>query len=869
MLLVDLLRPRTLVEVGTREGVSYCALCQAVDELKLEASCHALGAWESEESPELVTLRAHHDPLYGRFSRLWTGASGEAGPQLAEGSVDLLLLRGAASIEAARREFEAWRHRLSRSAVVLLEGTQVRADRPGTRELWGELATRFPRFELDQGQGLGVLAVGESVPEGLETLLETRGTEATVLKSLLIELGSRLSVARKPQAGHALGRTPEAELRQARADIQRLGEALDLKTAELARKEALVAQLRGSLETISTSMGWRLVNRYWALRESILPPDTLRGHLYQKGKRLLKSAVGRSPGNGAAPEAPAASSQSPEAAPTVDRQAQYARWVELNTPTPADLERMRLEVAGLDYQPLISIVTPVYDVDEVWLRKAIDSVLRQVYPKWQLCLVDDGSKKPHIPPLLREYAEKDPRIKTIRQKNGGISAASNAGLQLAEGEFVALLDHDDELAPEALYQVVRRLNAESDLDLLYSDEDKLDLEGRRETPFFKPDWSPDLLLSMNYICHLTVVRKRLLDEVGGFRSLLDGSQDHDLLLRLTERTQRIAHLPRVLYHWRNLPQSTSVSVAAKPYTIDAARKALEEALERRGREGFVVVDPRGFYAVRYKLRAQPRISIIIPTKDKVELLKQCIDSIRTKSSYPHYELLVVDNNSSEPATFRYLAELSPPHRVLTDKQPFNWAAINNAAAAQATGEYLLFLNNDVQVLTADWLEAMLEHAQRPEVGAVGARLLFPDNTVQHAGVVMGIGGVAGHAFKLHKEGQPSYIHQADVIRNYSAVTGACMMVRRGVFEELGGFDEQLRVAFNDVDLCLRMRERGYLIVYTPYARLYHFESATRGTLHPPEDDMLMRERWARVLRGGDPYYNPHLTLKREDFSLRL
>ncbi len=866
MLLVDLIRPRTLVELGTREGVSYCALCQAVDELKLQASCHAVGAWANEESPELVKLRAHHEPLYGRFSRLWVGASAEAGPTLAEGSVDLLLLRGASTLEAARRDFEAWRPRMSRSGVVLLLGIQGRLGGPGPRELWGELASRSPSLAFEQAEGLGVLAVGQEVPEGLRPLLELRGAEASFLQALLFELGARLSLARQQQLANALFRTQETEQRQLRAETQRLSEALNQKTAELSRSEALVAELRGSLQVISASMGWKLINRYWALRESILPPNTRRGDMYQKGKLLLRKVARRRPGASAPAEtAPA----SPASTPTVDRQAQYTRWVEQNTPTPADLERMRQGVASLAHQPLISIVTPVYDVDEEWLRKAVESVMRQVYPNWQLCLVDDGSKKPHIGPLLRAYAEKDSRIKTVRQKNGGISAASNTGLRMAEGEFVAFMDHDDELAPEALYEVVRRLNVEPDLDLIYSDEDKLDLQGRRETPFFKPDWSPDLLLSMNYICHLTVARKRLLDEVGGFRSVFDGSQDHDLLLRVTERTQRIAHIPQVLYHWRNLPQSTAVSFSSKPYTIQAARKALEEALERRGREGSVLVDPRGFYAVRYKLQDQPRISIIIPTKDKVELLKQCIDSIRARSSYPNYELLVVNNNSTEPATFEYFSKLPAPHRVLTDSRPFNWAAINNAAAAQATGDYLLFLNNDVEVLTPDWLEAMLEHAQRPEVGAVGARLLFPNNTLQHAGVVMGIGGVAGHAFKLLGDDQPSYIHQADVIRNYSAVTGACMMVRRTVFQELGGFDEQLRVAFNDVDFCLRMRERGYLIVYTPYAKLYHFESATRGTLHPPEDDLLMRERWARVLRNGDPYYNPNLTLKHEDFSLKL
>jgi GT2 family glycosyltransferase len=372
---------------------------------------------------------------------------------------------------------------------------------------------------------------------------------------------------------------------------------------------------------------------------------------------------------------------------------------------------------------------------------------------------------------------------------------------------------------------------------------------------------------MNYITHLSVFRRALLQDIGGFRPGTDGSQDYDLLLRASERTSRIAHIPKILYHWRKAPGSAAASVAAKPFAYEAGRRAIEEALARRGREARVASVQPGVYAARYALAGTPLVSIVIPTRDRWPLLEQCLRSIEEKTRHPRYEIIVLDNDSAEPETRRSLDAVAPRWRVYSRPGAFNFSALSNFGAVRAFGEYLVFLNNDTQVIDGDWLTAMLEHAQRPEVGAVGARLHYPDDRIQHAGMVLGVGGVADHAFKGQPGAAHTYFGLGSVVRDVSAVTAACMMMSRRVFDEVGGFDERLAVALNDVDLCLRLRERGYLIVYTPFALLYHHESSTRGRLHPPEDEELVWARWGDVIRKGDPYYNPNLTLSRTDWSL--
>ena len=513
---------------------------------------------------------------------------------------------------------------------------------------------------------------------------------------------------------------------------------------------------------------------------------------------------------------------------------------------------------------------PVYNVDPVWLQKSIDSVTRQIYPNWELCIADDASTREDTKKLLNNLDRDNGKINVcFMEKNEGISGATNKALAMATGEFIGLLDNDDELAPEALFEVVKLLNEDPEADFIYSDEDKLSAEGKPCEPFFKPDWSPDLLYCHMYTCHFGVYRKEIADRIGGFRKEFDGSQDYDFVLRFIEQIGRIRHIPKILYHWRKVPGSTAEAYDIKS-SDDASLRALEEAVARTGGGTVEKGLHLGTFHVRRKIAGQPLVSIIIPCRDKVEFTKRCFNSIRRMADYHPCEILVVDNCSVEAATREFFDEIAGTEgcRVLPYDAPFNYAGINNMAAREATGDVLLFLNNDTEVISREWLVPMLELATRSDVGAVGAKLVFEDDTIQHAGILLGAGGIANHAFYRFPVGRHSYFNQADTIRNCSAVTGACMMTRKGLFLEAGGFDEaNCPIAFNDVDYCLRLREQGYMIVYTPYAVLYHYEAVSRGSKDDPEAN-YMEKRWGHLIRN-DPYFNPNFSRKRFDFSLKI
>jgi len=547
----------------------------------------------------------------------------------------------------------------------------------------------------------------------------------------------------------------------------------------------------------------------------------------------------------------------------------YNVWLRNNQLTKVRIDALKDAASKFAYKPKISIIMPVFNTKEEWLRAAVESITNQVYSNLELCISDDASTETKLKKTLEDMTQTDDRIKIrFLETRHGISATSNAALSLAGGEFVGFLDHDDELSQDALYEVVRILNRNRRIDVIYTDEDKIDLKGKRVEPFFKPDWSPDLLLSMNYISHFTTIRKHIVDEVGGFRAGFEGSQDYDLLLRVTERTNRIEHIQKPLYHWRKNRASTAADVGAKPYTQQTTIKTLNEALARRKTEAETTLGV-AYYRAKYKIRGHPLISIIIPTRNNLELLRRCVESITHKTTYRNYEIIIVDNESSDPETLKYLD--SQPHKVLRFNEPFNFSRVNNYAAKHARGEHLLFLNNDTEIVSGEWLEAMLEHSQRPEVGMVGCTLLYParnidQSRIQHAGAIIGVGGVAGHAFKRLPFTKDNYFNLHRVIRNCSAVTAACTMIRRRVFNEFRGFDEHYRVAFGDIDLCLRLRRKGYLIVYTPYSILFHHESASRGPWHPMHDEDRAIDRWSREIIRGDKYYNPNLTSLKEDYS---
>lgn len=556
-----------------------------------------------------------------------------------------------------------------------------------------------------------------------------------------------------------------------------------------------------------------------------------------------------------------------------DAKPSYEAWLDLYDKTAV--------LPALESDVLVSILLPTYNTPDPWLRKCLDSVLAQTYQNWELCIADDASTHLHVKKTLKAYAARDSRIRIIwRDTNGHISAATNSALAVARGSYVAFLDHDDELHPHALATIIGALKENPQWQLVYSDEDKIDTEGNRYDPYFKSDWNPDLFYGQNCVCHLGVYARSLLESVGGLREGMEGSQDWDLALRCSERLRvnQIGHIPRILYHWRAIPGSTALGAGQKGYAHEAGLCALREHFQRIGTNAEVLeIDGMiGAFRVRHPLPAeQPLVSIVVPTRDNVGLLRRCISSILEHTTYSSYEILVVDNQSVEPATLDYFDSLAanPRIRVLKHDKPFNYSRINNEAVAQCHGQLICLLNNDVEVITPGWLEEMASHAWRPKVGAVGAMLYYPNNTIQHAGVIIGVHGVAAHPYCRMPRGYEGQMNRARLAQAMSAVTAACLVVRKDVYEESGGLDHGLQVAFNDIDFCLRLRQLGYINIWTPFAELYHHESATRGYENTPEkrerferEIDFMVKRWSKQLQE-DPYYNPNLSLSSEAFSL--
>lgn len=497
------------------------------------------------------------------------------------------------------------------------------------------------------------------------------------------------------------------------------------------------------------------------------------------------------------------------------------------------LQRMRVQSRSFPYQPLISVLIPTYNTPLNFLIQCVESVLNQAYENWELCIADDNSTSEDTIAYLKSL-QTNPKIKIcFRTTNGHIAINSNSALELATGEYTLLLDHDDVLALDAMFELVKAVQTNPELDFIYTNEDKIDEENVHVDPVIKPDWSPDTFLSWNYICHLAMFRTRILKEIGGFKSDYNGSQDYDLILRVTEKTTHVKHLPKILYHWRMHSESVALNTHAKPYAYLNGKKALEDSLKRRGEQCTVEMhlgEMLGMYTVRYALKAQAKISIIIPTKNCSFLVKICVDSIFEKSSYSNFEIILIDNNSDEPALFKLMEEYKRKYPSqffsIREEIPFNFSALMNAGSRAATGDYLLLLNNDTRVISADWMESMLAHAQRSHAGAVGARLLFKNNTLQHNGIELHANGIAEHVFSYLKENELP--PQADCIKNYAAVTAACLMVSKKKFEEVEGFDENLAVDYNDIDFCLKLKNKGYHNVCLPFVKLYHYESITRG-----------------------------------------
>lgn len=558
----------------------------------------------------------------------------------------------------------------------------------------------------------------------------------------------------------------------------------------------------------------------------------------------------------------------------------YKKWLQERQPSKQMLEKQRKH--EFLYNPKISIVIPLYKTPEKYLKELIDSVCNQTYANWELCFSDGSGVETSLRKIIKEYQKKESRIKMVSSTEPlQISENTNTALKIATGDFIAFADHDDLLTPNALYENVKVLNKNAYIDFIYSDEDKISMDGKEYfEPHFKPDFNLDLLRTTNYICHFVVVRKTIVDDIGGLKSEFDGAQDFDFVLRCVERTSNIYHIPKILYHWRAHKDSTAENPASKMYAFENGEKALQSYYERNRIDVRVEMrrDYLGIYHSIYHLKEKPLVSIIIPNKDHIRDLEKCINSIEEKSTYQNLEYIIIENNSTEEETFEYYEKLQQENikaKVVVWEDEFNYSAINNYGVTFANGEYLLFLNNDTEIINENCIEEMLGYCMREDVGIVGARLYYSDDTIQHAGVVLGMGGVAGHCFVNMPKEQPGYFARVLCAQDYSAVTAACMMVKRSVYEKVKGFDEQLKVAYNDIDFCLKVRREGFLVVYNPYVELYHYESKSRGLENTEEkvrrfkrESQIFKERWGVILEKGDPYYNPNLTLDKNDFSLR-
>lgn len=990
MYIVDLLRPRVLVELGTHYGVSYCAFCQAVAELQLPTRCYAVDTWQGDPhdgfygSEVLDALAAHHQPLYGGFSRLLQQTFDEAVSYFEDGSIDLLHIDGYHTYDAVKHDFETWRPKLSNRAVVLFHDVNVRERDFGAWRVWEELSRQYPHFAFAHGHGLGVLAVGPDYPPALAELTDADPEEKQQIQQLFYQLGLRLRMhqqrdrlkqdltSRLDQKEQLLQkansdietltgwvRERDQLLRKAQDDIQKFQgwiserdvhiQALqasiahqqddittlhawiaerderirksdaDFKTLEgwvrerdallqqaqseahalhdqvqrleqqaqhlrdaaaqaearaaqaearAVQAEARANQVYGDLQQIHSSLGWKLVHPMWKLRQRILPSHGRAARNIRRGRNAMR--IVRHEGmrglarhtrgwiryrRGRAPHSVADTASSSES----DGDA-YALWIAQNEPDSAALQRQRLAIHLLAYQSLISIVTPVYNPPPDVLAAMIDSIVAQTYGYWELILVNGSPDNQPVAEVLQRYSTRDARIRVLSlAENRGIVGNTNAGLDEAQGVFTAFVDHDDTLAPFALFEVVQLLNEQPETDLIYSDSDLLSFDGsRRFQPLFKPDWSPAIMLSANYATHLCVVRTDVLCAVGGLAEGTDGAQDWDLILRISEHTQRIAHVPRVLYHWRESPVSTAIDISRKPYALQVQLDVIKRHLARTGLEAEVFLDATGYIRATWPPAHDTLVSIIVPSRN-LTLVRRCIDSIYAHTSYRRYEIIIIDTTSDGAITSYYGDVQRGQVKVVRFSAPFNYSAVNNLAATHARGNALLFLNDDTEAFDEGWLTELVRWVERDSVGVVGAKLLREDGCIQHAGVVIGLGGFADHPFAGGPEGQRTIYGNTEWYRNFSAVTGACLMIRRALFEQVGGFDEQLVLCGNDVELCLRVGRLGYQIVYTPFARLRHLESVTRGTTIPREDFLHSFLHYRPLLAHGDPFYNPNLS----------
>jgi len=873
--LVENALPEILVELGTYTGLSYFTFCQSIKHLKIQSKCFAVDTWLGDEQtgfykPEVYDeVFKYNQDNYGGFSSLIRSTFGDAKDGFEEKSIDLLHIDGLHTYEAVANDFESWLPKLSPSSLVLLHDINVHEKDFGVFRFWEELKKKYPYFEFQHGNGLGLVGTGSEFPEIIKALfkIDKKGDLTNSIRQIYMQLGRSLYEKRhlvyKEQQFIQITDDKDRKINNLKKRILQKETALQTINNRLTDKELLLREIHDS-KAYRLVLGIRkflavTLGKNTFLRKGIDKFILFVFLMFTKGEggfwQRMKMRSGKE-----------------------DRRA-INKWIKENEPDKAQLKQQARTVETFEFQPKISIIMPVYNTPVDILQAAIDSVLAQTYPSWELCIANGSPDSEPIRMLLDGYKEKDKRIRcTHLEKNLGIANNNNQAVGLAGGDFVAFLDHDDLLAPFALFEVVSALNEYPETELFYSDEDKITADGsQRLQRFFKPAFSLQYLHSVNYLCHFLVVRKTAGDTVGWFRDGFEGAQDFDFILRLIENVKVVTHIPKILYHWRIWEQSTASGADSKTYADTSGKKALKEHFERTG---FSVSIADGIlptnYKVQYRLEKEPFISIIIPNKDHAPVLKKCIDSILKKTSYPRFEIIIVENNSTSDEIEQYYKQVSRDARVrvIDWDEPFHYSRINNWAASKAKGSVLLFLNNDMEVITPDWLAGLVQFTARPEVAAIGAKLYYPDDTIQHGGIVVGVGGIAGHSHKHLPRSESGYFARLVSTQNFSAITAACLMVRKEIFDEVGGFEESFPVAFGDVDLCLKFSHAGYLNVWTPYVELYHFESRTRGYEDTQEkmeraasEKYFFRKKWSTFLLNGDPFYNPNLSLIYQNFSI--
>ena len=864
--LISELKPSILVELGVHRGDSYFTFCQSCLENKLSTVCYGVDLWEGDDHAGIYDNRvfeevnSYNAENYSSFSYLMKSSFDEACVQFSDDEIQLLHIDGLHTYEAVKHDFETWFPKVKNNGIILLHDVRERKPGFGVWKFWQEIKKNFPSFLFDYGSGLGVIQksnVNDFIKLSNTFTLDNKYNQ---LIQNTYSSAYELMKYRNEKVHNSI------KLENTLCDLNRV------------KSQNIIAKCK--IESIQSSFSWKLTSPLRFLRRLFIDPfQKHRGINFDPVAYLdLNPDLSRIVGS----DLEAATSHFYNVGLKQGRRYRrlrkksYKDWTKkYDAISNKSLSNFRKVSKGLTKKPLISLVMPVFNTPKPFLIDAIDSVLVQVYENWELCIVNDASTENHVSSTLSLYAEKDNRVRVLENSdNLHISASSNRGVEMAKGEFVALLDHDDLLRPHSLLRVVEEINESPEAVLLYSDEDKIDLDGSRTQPYFKPDWNPDLLFSQNYLCHFLVLKKEIILDVGGFREGYEGSQDWDLVLRVTSKlnSNQIVHIPDILYHWRIHESSVAMHLDAKSYSVKAAEKAMCDLALKTDLEAEVVVVQEQYLRMKRTINigsTSPLISIIIPTRDNYDVLKRCLETIRDKTIFQNYEIIIIDNDSKDPATLELLrieADFSK-QKVLNYKGSFNYSAINNFAVQKAEAQCVLLLNDDIEITDGDWLEELTSQAMRKEIGAVGGKLFYPDGAIQHAGILIGYCGVAGELYKGMPGDTPGQMQRANLIQNVSAVTGACLAIEKTKYLKVGGLDEKnLKVAFNDVDFCLRLIESGFRNLYTPFAKMIHHESISRGRDDTPSkkarfvsEANYMKHRWKDFI-NNDPMYNQNLSL---------